>query len=95
MACEFYYPSVGGVQEVVRQIAERLVKRGHEVTVATTWLRQRRSREINGVNIEAFRVSGNLVNGIKGEVGDIVNMFCNLPMTFSWSRQLSSGRLMR
>ena len=30
--CEFYYPSIGGVQEVMRQIAERMVLRGHQVT---------------------------------------------------------------
>ena len=33
LACEFYAPSVGGVQEVMRQIAERLVDRGHSVIV--------------------------------------------------------------
>ena len=65
--CEFYYPSVGGVQEVMRQIAERLVQRGHDVTVATTWLPNRDSEEHNGVRIAGFRVAGNLVRGIEGE----------------------------
>jgi len=37
---EFYSPSVGGAQEVVRQISELLVKRGHDVTVATMSLAQ-------------------------------------------------------
>lgn len=37
-ACELYHPSVGGVQEVLRQVAMRLVERGHEVTVATSRL---------------------------------------------------------
>lgn len=69
LACEFYRPSVGGVQEVMRQIAERLVIRGHEVTVATTYMPERKRREINGVQIEEFRVSGNLVRGMTGEVG--------------------------
>ncbi|MFH1005826.1 MAG: hypothetical protein V1781_10125 [Bacteroidota bacterium] len=32
---ESYYPSVGGMQEVVKQISEQLVKMGHSVTVAT------------------------------------------------------------
>ena len=35
---ELYHPSQGGMQEVVKQISERLVKLGHEVTVATTKL---------------------------------------------------------
>lgn len=29
---EFYEPSVGGAQEVIKQISLQLVKRGHEVT---------------------------------------------------------------
>jgi L-malate glycosyltransferase len=28
---ESYYPSIGGMQAVVRQLSERLVKMGHEV----------------------------------------------------------------
>jgi glycosyltransferase involved in cell wall biosynthesis len=68
LACEFYYPSVGGVQEVMRQVAERLVARGHSVTVATTYLPERRSRELNGVTIVEFKVSGNAVRGMSGSV---------------------------
>lgn len=66
--CEFYYPSVGGVQEVMRQIAERLVGLGHEVTVATTRLAERVSLEHNGVRIVEFAVTGNAVRGMQGEV---------------------------
>jgi glycosyltransferase involved in cell wall biosynthesis len=66
--CEFYYPSVGGVQEVMRQIAERMVKRGHEVIVATTGLTNRTGKEIHGVVIEEFNIVGNTVRGMKGEV---------------------------
>lgn len=66
--CEFYHPSVGGVQKVMREIAERMVKRGHQVTVATSYLPDRVSTEINGVHIAEFRVSGNLVSGMQGEV---------------------------
>jgi glycosyltransferase involved in cell wall biosynthesis len=69
LACEFYYPSVGGVQEVMRQIGERLAARGHSVTVATSYLPERKIRELNGVTIAEFRVSGNSVRGIKGDVG--------------------------
>ena len=66
--CEFYYPSRGGVQEVMRQIAEHLVKVGHQVTVATTRLAEREFVSYNGVAIEEFTVSGNLVNGLTGEI---------------------------
>jgi len=64
---EFYYPSVGGAQEVVRHLSERMVRAGHDVTVATSKLDNRQSPLHNGVKIVGFDVSGNAVNGIKGE----------------------------
>lgn len=64
---EFYHPSVGGMQEVVKQISERLAMFDHEVTVATTKLSERKNKIINGVKIEEFDIRGNLVNGLKGE----------------------------
>lgn len=83
--CEFYYPSVGGVQEVMRQIAEHLVQRGHNVTVATMRLADRRNfSEYNGVNIKEFDIIGNAVNGIKGEVDQyrefVLNFSCDALM---------------
>lgn len=66
--CEFYAPSVGGVQEVMRQLAERLVVRGHSVTVATTAIPIRGFKELNGVRIQEFSISGNLAHGMKGDL---------------------------
>ena len=68
LASEFFYPSVGGVQEVMRQLGERFVAHGHEVTIATTYMPERRPRTSAGVHIEEFRVGGNLVRGLTGEV---------------------------
>lgn len=65
--CEFYAPSVGGVQEVMRQVAERLVEKGHQVTVATSKLPNRGFKSLNGVGIKEFSVSGNLMRGIFGD----------------------------
>ena len=65
---EFYPPSIGGMQEVVRQLSERLMRRGHDVTVATTRIPERTASSQNGVKIRDFEISGNLVNGLKGEV---------------------------
>jgi L-malate glycosyltransferase len=65
---EFYYPSVGGAQEVVRQIAERMVSRGHEVGVATTRINSRKLPKHNGVTLFEFSVSGNRIRGLPGEV---------------------------
>lgn len=66
--CELYHPSVGGVPIVMRQIAERLASRGHEITVATTQLNNRDFYELSGVKIVEFNISGNLANGLQGEI---------------------------
>jgi glycosyltransferase involved in cell wall biosynthesis len=65
---EFYPPAVGGVQEVVRQVSERLAARGHEVTVATSADPDRTETEIAGVRMAGFDVRGNEVRGIEGDV---------------------------
>ncbi len=65
---EYYEPSRGGAQEVVRQISERLAGRGHEVTVATSSLPERCFFFLNGVRICPFDVSGNAVEGLVGRV---------------------------
>lgn len=64
---EFYEPSKGGAQEVVKQISERLARRGHDVTVATSRHPHRRLTELNGVKIASFELAGNTVKGIVGD----------------------------
>jgi glycosyltransferase involved in cell wall biosynthesis len=66
--CESFWPHRGGVQEVMRQIAERMAAAGHNVTVATRTHPDRKDDTYNGVNIASFDVSGSLVTGIRGEV---------------------------
>lgn len=65
---ESYPPSLGGMQEVVKQLSERLVKLGHEVTVATSANADRTDSIVNGVNIKEFNISGNMVRGMVGDV---------------------------
>ncbi len=65
---EWYWPSVGGAQEVIRQISRRLVQRGHEVTVATSAMPHRGAMTHEGVTIEPFHISGNAALGLQGEV---------------------------
>ncbi len=67
---EFYEPRKGGAEEVVKQLSERLVKLGHEVTVATTY-DERRSGVINGVAVEQFKISGNAASGIRGDAREL------------------------
>lgn len=68
LCCEFYFPSVGGVQVVMQHLGERFALRGHDVTVATTRLPDREFSELNGVQLQEFSVSGNFVSGLRGEV---------------------------
>lgn len=65
---EFYHPFSGGMQEVVKQLSERLVMLGHEVTVATTRLQERSEKTLNGVHLEEFDISGNLAIGMSGDL---------------------------
>lgn len=65
-AVEFYWPSVGGSQEVVRQLSERLARRGHDVHVATSRLPTRDRETYNGVRIHEFDVAGKEVTGFRG-----------------------------
>lgn len=65
---ESYPPSLGGMQEVVKQLSERLVKMGNDVTVATSKNEKRIAKIVNGVKIEDFNIQGNLVSGMTGDV---------------------------
>lgn len=64
---EFYEPHKGGAEEVVKQLAESLVGFGHEVCVATTKIRERENKVINGVRVEEFAISGKAVRSISGQ----------------------------
>lgn len=64
---EFCLPSVGGAKEILRQISERLVCRGHKVIVAATKLAKRNSDVINGVDIEEFAFPRNAVADYNGD----------------------------
>jgi len=63
---EFYAPHVGGSELVVQQVSERLARRGHDVTVATSFDPGRDWKELNGVRVETFRASGSLALGLEG-----------------------------
>lgn len=63
-----YPPAEGGMAEVVGQLSERLAARGHAVTVATGYHPDRTATRLKGVNVVQFRVSGNAVNGLEGDV---------------------------
>jgi glycosyltransferase involved in cell wall biosynthesis len=70
LCCESYPPKLGGVQEVMRQIAERMVARGHDVTVATSYHPLRKSKIIKGVKVREFRASGKMAHALGGEINE-------------------------
>jgi len=71
LCCEHYPPSVGGVQEVMRQIAERLAADGVDVTVATSPHSDRASDAVrNGVRVVSFAITGNWAKGMEGPIED-------------------------
>ncbi|MCC6600856.1 MAG: glycosyltransferase family 4 protein, partial [Crocinitomicaceae bacterium] len=76
-AVESYYPSVGGMQEVVKQLSERLAGIGHEVTVVTRRIPNRNFSSLNGVVIREFDISGNMVSGYTGNIAEYEHFLLN------------------
>jgi L-malate glycosyltransferase len=67
---EFFYPSVGGAQKVAEELAINFIKKGNSVTVATSYIKDRKYKIYKKINIREFKISGNSVNGIIGDVQD-------------------------
>lgn len=67
---EYYHPSIGGMQEVVKRLSEGMAARGHEVVVATNTI-PRSEFLVNGVKIEPFSIDGLRLEGIKGSPEEI------------------------
>ena len=66
---ESYYPKTSGVPVVVQYLAEGLVKRGNDVVVVTTSVKDRDSEEVyNGVHIHRFNLRKTLLKRYKGEI---------------------------
>lgn len=68
-----YYPFIGGSEQLVRRLSERLVQRGHDVTVFTSSNSQRDFTDLHGVSIKSFPLKGNGVRGIEGNSDDYIN----------------------
>jgi glycosyltransferase involved in cell wall biosynthesis len=75
---ESYYPDVNGMSEVVRRLSEGLVALGHDVTVVTGKNIQRKGKKnINGVKIVEFNVSGKSALIIYGNAKKYQNYLTN------------------
>lgn len=70
LVSQYYWPHLGGAQKVVQELGESLVALGHEVEIITSFDQSRTSNEYQGVRIKTFNISGNLVNGLFGDISD-------------------------
>ena len=68
LCSEFFFPSIGGAQEVVKQLAYRFRDKGYQVAVATSSLSDRVSNQHLGIKVHSFNIGGNCVNGMSGDV---------------------------
>ena len=71
LTVELYNPHKGGAEKVVEDLAKGLVEKGHDVTVATTYMKSRKSGNVGGVKIEQFKIKGNQATGIRGRKKEI------------------------
>lgn len=69
LCCEHFFPSVGGVQKMMQELARCFATHGHRVTVATSWRADRNRQSLDGIEIVSFKVTGNAVSGMQGEIG--------------------------
>jgi len=65
-----YAPSIGGSQQVVKQISQNLANLGHEVTVVTSKSAKRAWTTHNQVRIKEFEISGSEVKGYRGNTSE-------------------------
>jgi glycosyltransferase involved in cell wall biosynthesis len=88
------------MQEVVKQLSERLVSLGHEVTVLTSFHPLRNFSELNGVRVETFQISGNAIEASTPEEKRYLNYLLNIDgdvVTFfaaqQWATNLALNHL--
>lgn len=65
LCSEFFYPSIGGVQKHNEVIAEYFNKKGHEIHLATSYIKNR--KKFKHIKYHEFDITGNIVKGYKGE----------------------------
>lgn len=74
---ESYYPSMGGVENVTKYLAEGLAKKNNNVTIITTKNDYADYEEINGVCIKRFDLKKNKFKKYYGEIDEYINYILN------------------
>jgi glycosyltransferase involved in cell wall biosynthesis len=69
-----YNPEISGVSEVLKQVALGLLSKGHKIYLATGLNNNLKEKEIiSGIHVSRFKVKGNLVNKIHGDIKGYLN----------------------
>jgi glycosyltransferase involved in cell wall biosynthesis len=74
---EFYDPHVGGAEKHCKLIAEYLNKNNYKVEIATSFLKERKKKIVNGIKINEFNIKGNFIRGYSGEITNYQNFLIN------------------
>lgn len=69
---EFYEPSKGGVQHHTKLLSEYLSPT-HEITILTSYLKNREKKKFNNIKIKDFKIKGNMIRGYVGELDEYQN----------------------
>ncbi len=72
-----FAPEQNGVARIATLLAESLVERGCSVTVATQFSPNRKSNKWKGIEIEQFKITGNAITGIRGQIGSYQHFIHN------------------
>ena len=65
LCSEFFYPNIGGVQKHNEILAEYFYKKGHEIHLATSYIKNR--QKFKHIKYHEFDITGNIVRGYRGE----------------------------
>lgn len=74
---ESYLPVRHGMQEVVTQISRYLQSKGHEITILTSYNKNRASEYDDNIPIIEFDIKGNYVRGYVGAINDYQDFLKN------------------
>lgn len=75
IACDFFWPSVGGVEIYVEDLGQQLIQAGYSVEIACHTNPQRTSNFYKGMRIHDFECNGGVhVGGIQGEGSAYVSL---------------------
>jgi len=89
ITCGFYHPAIGGAAEVCCRLAEEMVRRGHDVTVATASHPDRQDDVHNGVRVVSFDIQGNWALDMSGDVEGYQRLLMagDFDLTFHYAAQ--------